>query len=283
VDRKLFLKLRAARRLAFRGAALIDTPTNKLNGRGDWPPIWMRREVGPLPGFESTAVEIVTHLRYMAGLTPTNRFLDIGCGCGAVPLYLNMHAPYTGFYHGIDVNHGMIEWCNRHLANQHHRFSHFNYWSATYNPNGERMLPFPVDDQWAEVILMKSVFTHMLPPDVAWYLREVKRTLAAGGTALLTAVLYEKDDDVTRRFPHAGEHHRFIRPESPESSLALERAWIDREMGNVGLSYQYVPGVIQGTIYVRHAKTSQTPRCDDSSGSREAMSSLHVREGAARD
>ena len=46
--RRLFMRLRGARRLALRAAAVIDAPANRLNGRNPCPPIWMRREVGPL-------------------------------------------------------------------------------------------------------------------------------------------------------------------------------------------------------------------------------------------
>ena len=101
---------------------------------------------------------------------------------------------------------------------------------------------------------MKSVITHMLPDDTGWYLRETKRTLAPGGTAVITALLYDEDgDDVARRFPHSGGVYRYMREESPESSIALRRSWIDEEMAAAGLTYDYEPGAAQGPMYVRHA------------------------------
>lgn len=41
------MRLRGARRLALRAAA-IGAPADRLNGHNPCPPIWMRREVGPL-------------------------------------------------------------------------------------------------------------------------------------------------------------------------------------------------------------------------------------------
>jgi SAM-dependent methyltransferase len=269
-SRKLFLRLREARRLALRAAALVDTPVNRLNNKRPYPPIHMRREVGPLKVFEGAAAAMVASLEHIAGLSHESRLLDVGCGCGAVPLQLNLYdgisrePMWSGQYHGLDVDRRMIDWCNQHLASDHMRFSHHNYWSATYNPSGRRNLPFAVEDEWADVILAKSVLTHLLPADTAWYLQETKRTLAPRGTAVLTAMLYtDVTDEIATLFPHEGPggNYRCLHRRSPESSLALHRPWLDGQMTAAGLTYEYRAGAVQGPMIVRHA-TSPTPRVD---------------------
>jgi cyclopropane fatty-acyl-phospholipid synthase-like methyltransferase len=252
MNRSVFIRLRQARRLAYRGATLIDGPANWLNHRTPYPPIDLRREVGPLRVFETSAASMIRSLELRAGLQPGGHLLDMGCGCGAIPLVMRAHATPSGGYIGLDVDRRMIDWCNAHIASDVFRFGHHDYWSATYNAGGQRFLAFAVDDGWADAIVMKSVFTHMLPDDVDWYLRETARVLAPGGKAILTAMLYDNIEDVRERFPHDGGVYRFERAESPESSIALSRAWMDEHMDAAGLTYGYATGNRQGAMLVQH-------------------------------
>jgi hypothetical protein len=136
------------------------------------------------------------------------------------------------------------------------RFEHIDYWSGTYNPNGQQFIPFPIEDNWADVLVMKSVLTHMLPDDVVWYLSETARTLSPTGTAVLTALLYDEvSAEFAARFPNegAGGTFRHARADSPESSIALSRNWMDAQMSEIGLTYVYRPGTAQGPMFVRRA------------------------------
>jgi ubiquinone/menaquinone biosynthesis C-methylase UbiE len=191
-------------------------------------------------------------LRYEAGLTGDSNLLDMGCGVGALPLQLDLYAPWSGSYHGIDVDNRMIAWCQGHLSGQRRTYDHFDYWNGSYNTGGQRFIPFPVEDNWADVIVMKSVFTHMLPEDVDWYLLEVARVLRPDGSAVLSALLFNGDE--LDGFPHDGGIYRYQRAASPESSIALRRSWMDERMAAAGLTYQYTPapGPSQRPMLVRH-------------------------------
>src|SRR3954463_11868604 len=94
-----------------RAASVVAGPVNWLNHKRPYPPIHLRREVGPLKVFEASAAAMVSGLRYTAGLAPETRLLDMGCGCGALPLMLNLYDNYRGQYHGLDVDGAMIDWC----------------------------------------------------------------------------------------------------------------------------------------------------------------------------
>ena len=236
-------------------AVVIDEPANRLNGRHPYPPIHLRREVGALRMFETSAASMIRTLQLQAGLRSDARLLDMGCGCGAIPLVMQAHCIPVGGYIGLDVYGAMIDWCNKHIANDSFAFAHHDYWSARYNAAGKRFLPFAVDDGWAETIVMKSILTHLLPEDTDWYLRETARVLAPSGRAILTAVLYDDTDrDVFQRFQHTGNGgiYRFERPESPESSIAISRRWMDEHMAAAGLKYEYVAGTRQGPMLVQH-------------------------------
>ena len=58
----------------------MDLAGRALNGKRRYPPLRLRRYVGPLPSFESSAAEFVAYLKILAHLQPTERLLDVGCG-----------------------------------------------------------------------------------------------------------------------------------------------------------------------------------------------------------
>ncbi|MGE4553633.1 MAG: class I SAM-dependent methyltransferase [Desulfovibrionaceae bacterium] len=139
-----------------------------------------------------------------ADLRPTDRFLDVGCGAGraAVPLthWLDPQTPYLGF----DVFALGLDWCRDHITPRHpnFRFERVDVLNRLYNPAG-RILPrdftFPCADAGVDLVLLNSVFTHMLPEDMVRYLHEIARVLAPGGRAYLTWFLLDEATEARMR------------------------------------------------------------------------------------
>lgn len=257
LTRRGYHLLRRARRAGLQLVSPIDELANYLNGKRPFPPIDMRREVGGLSTFESAAGEIMAALELLAGLMPSSRVFDMGCGCGALPIVMRRRAraPFLGQYAGVDVDPRLVDWCARHLGDEHFRFEIYDYHNASYNPEGQRFLPFPVPDDWADVVLMKSVITHMLPADVAFYMEELARVLKPPGRALVTAWLFGEDDtDVAADFPHVGDGGRFryTKEASPESAIALSEEWLLPVLEKCGLAWELHRGA-QRLIVLRHA------------------------------
>lgn len=132
-----------------------------------------------------------------ARLQPTSAILDIGCGNGGVARPLTQFLTPPGRYEGIDVNRAGIEWLRDHYRPfPHFTFQHVDVRNSMYRPDGsvaadQYQLPFP--DHLFDVVLLKSVFTHMLPPGVRSYLREIGRVLKPGGRAVLTFFLLSEE------------------------------------------------------------------------------------------
>lgn len=259
-SRRSYLVLRAVRRAALRVVNPVDHAANLLTGKTPFPPLYMRREVGNLSTFEMAAGEALTALELLAGFRPASTILDIGCGCGALPLALRsrrsarMSAPPSGQYLGLDVDRRMVRWCHARLADPYFAFSHYDYHNASYNPSGQRFLPFPAEDGWADVVALKSVITHMIPSDVEFYLKEVCRVLKPQGSALMTAFLYDAGDRSAQdAFPHLGDggNYRYAKAASPESGIALDRLWLRAAMAEAGLCYEERRGA-QQLLLVRH-------------------------------
>jgi SAM-dependent methyltransferase len=233
-------RLRAA---ALRIVSPIDRLALRLNGKRGYPPIHLRRQNGPLNAFERTAGEYVAYLATLGGLAPDSHVLDVGCGSGALALMLGERLGPRGRYIGFDVDRPVINWTSAHLADERFSFVHHDYWNATYNPSGERFRRLPADDEWADVVILKSVFTHLLPDDVAHYLREIRRVLRPSGTALITAFVFDQVDEVVRRrFPFEAADYRYARESSPESAVAYPRSWLLPAVAAAGLESTLLRG-----------------------------------------
>jgi SAM-dependent methyltransferase len=173
--------------------------------------------------------------------------LDVGCGCGTLPLALGDRLGPGGRYLGLDVDAAAIGWCERHLAGPPWSFAVHDYWNAYYNPGGRRFLPFAVEDASVDVVLMKSVLTHVLPEDLEFNLGEVARVLRPGGTALLTVFAYGEADAAVRELcPHDAGAYRYRRESAPEAAIAFPEPWLLERLGAAGLAAELRPGLWRG-------------------------------------
>jgi SAM-dependent methyltransferase len=167
-------------------------------------------------------------------VTPTASLLDIGCGNGAVARALTRVLTPPGRYEGLDIKLASVTW----LQQQYRPFPHFHFTHAdvvnsAYNPGGRYQpqdfrLPFP--EASFDVVLLKSVFTHMRPAEVRSYLMEVGRVLKRSGRAVVTYFLLNRESlrfigagggPVPMNFPYKGDPLcRVMTPDLPESAIA---------------------------------------------------------------
>lgn len=80
LSRRSISVLREFRTLAYLALAPLDYVSRIINGKGDFPPLHLRRHVGPLRTFEASGAEFMGYLRLLTGLQPNESILDIGCG-----------------------------------------------------------------------------------------------------------------------------------------------------------------------------------------------------------
>ena len=233
--------LRAARHFAYVCLEPLDYAARIVNGKRDFPPLHLRRYVGPLRTFEMSGAEFVVHLKTLCTLRAQSRVLDIGCGCGLMALHLKSVLDSGGRYVGVDVHTASIDWCRRHISPAHANFTfeHIDVANRAYNPRGRSAEDFSFEfaDESFDVILLKSVFTHMRPPDVDAYLGEIKRLLAPGGRCLATFfLLNERQKELaargrnTPRFDFGEGVWRYARASSPESAVAHDESNVMRFM-----------------------------------------------------
>ena len=236
--------LRYVRNAGLAALGPVDYLKRAATGKTDLPPLHLRRYVGPLRSFESSGAEFMRYLREIAGLQTHERVLDVGCGCGQMALHLKDYLDKDGSYVGLDIHRPSINWCRKKIASryQNFQFAHIDVRNLAYNPNGSQPADayrIPFDDHSFDLILLKSVFTHMRPPDVSNYLAEVSRLLKDNGRCLATFFLLNeaqaKQGANDLAFNYGEGEWRYLHEHSPESAIAYDENFVMQLVDKYGL------------------------------------------------
>jgi SAM-dependent methyltransferase len=234
----MFLMLsRSSKRVLLRVLGPLDACARRINGRPDMPPLHLRWEVGPLRGYDAAGAEFRLLLQLFGGLRPESRMLDIGCGCGQMAMELREKLGPEGSYEGWDINPGAIRWCADAIAAEDPRFSFrlLDVRNGLYHPSGGEdpsALVFPGKGSF-DVILLKSVFTHMLAAEVENYLSQISGLLSDRGKCVATFFLL---NDARRASLEAGRVPFAFKPfasgvsvsnpDVPEEIVAYEEPFV---------------------------------------------------------
>jgi SAM-dependent methyltransferase len=247
---------RLARSAAYRIAGPIDRIWLRASGKGNLPPLWLRRHTGPVAQFESAARETAKFLDRLGLVHADDCVLDIGCGAGAmVPEFARRFGP-QGRYVGFDVHAPSIRWCREHYAKDPRLVFELAAIASAYGAASgpaATSFRFPIEDAQADLVLAKSVFTHLLAPEAGHYLSETRRALKPGSAAVVTAFLFDASAPglplVRRAFPF-GDRDGFVRwrlRARPTAAVAYEKSSFERMVQAAGLRVQWMsPGYFPG-------------------------------------
>ena len=127
----------------------------------------------------------------LANLKPDDTVLDIGCGIGRLAVPLTGYLNENGAYYGFDIVKQGIDWCNKNIAKKfpNFHFLHIPLKNDLYNlktENESLHFVFPYNDNQFNVIVLNSVFTHMVADDVSNYLNQIHRVMAQNGKCMAT-------------------------------------------------------------------------------------------------
>lgn len=182
----------------------------------------------------------------LGGVQSHHNVLDIGSGLG------RMAVPFTTFlkpeaqYRGIDVMPIGVAWCNERIASKYPNFQFIHvpannslYINNQGDPSDYR---FPFAEGEFQFSLLTSVFSHMLPNEVAHYLNEIGRVLSPGGRCFFTGFFVSAADggrlvqNPGFSFPHKyGPHVHVMSLATPHANTALELEWLQDAITAAGL------------------------------------------------
>lgn len=176
-----------------------------------------------------------------AGLSPSHRVLDIGCGTGRAADALSGFLTGEGGYLGFDVSKSAIGYCRRRFAGQpRFAFAHLDVRHPDYNPRGaldETAAAFPAEDAAFDRALAASVFTHLRMPAVGRYLAETARVLRPGGRFAFTVFVLEpgRERSAAYDFQPFDATSAVADPSAPEAAIAHRREALEAAIRDAGL------------------------------------------------
>jgi SAM-dependent methyltransferase len=239
-DGRLKAALKQARDVA-------ETVTVRVSGV---PPRRIRKGISPLWfDFTRTGRDQLEFFTELAGLRPTDRVLDIGCGVGRIAIPLTGYLSASGGYDGFDILPYMIDWDRENISARHPNFRfHLAEIASTTNQAQAATLDaaeyrFPFGDDTFDFAYAGSLFTHLVPGGTENYLAEAARTLKSGGRLVATFNLYNEQTqsrlpgrNLATAWPFELGHYRLKEKDAPESNVAYEEGWLREAYKRAGLT-----------------------------------------------
>ncbi|MFO7933248.1 MAG: class I SAM-dependent methyltransferase [Bacteroidales bacterium] len=228
---------RILRRIRYAPVDMVETLAGR---RGPMTPPRGRIFIGS-GDFIETGRSIRDQLIELGGLKPHHRVLDVGCGIGRVAVALTGYLEKEGSYEGFDIVRSGIRWCRRKISSRYpaFRFIHIDLKNDLYNLSTDREASefrFPYADRDFDMVVLTSVFTHMLLKDTDHYLKEIHRVLKPEGVCFATFFLMNEQarewmrKSGNAKFETTLEHHYLYHPRVKEANVAYDESYLTGEM-----------------------------------------------------
>jgi 2-polyprenyl-3-methyl-5-hydroxy-6-metoxy-1,4-benzoquinol methylase len=238
----LIRALIAARSLALWLLEPVDRMGLLVTGKSMLPPLRLRRFVGPVGRFEASGAEWACMLKLMAGLKSGSTIWDIGCGCGVMAMELKPYllSAQGARYVGSDIHKPSIMWCQHHIREPHYQFIYHDLYNASYNQHGT-ITPANFDPGDGlglfDVVMAKSLFTHINPDMAARYLSVISDHLAADGKCLLSCFLFDSAQTSKGEidFAYGDDHFRYAYQNRMEAAVAYQHDYFIDMLNTAGL------------------------------------------------
>ena len=188
--------------------------------------------------------------------------LELGSATGRMSRqFTNILSP-QGRFTGMEIMPAQVAWCQEQIAGRfpNFQFIHADIYNTEYNPQGSIKASnyvFPCADDEVDVVILTSVFTHMLRHDVAHYLAEIQRVLKPGGFCFATFYVYAGEelskiysDDASVKFNYPvykgdGNMPLVVCSDSHclEEAVAYNKEFVESMHTQAALEvYKYLPG-----------------------------------------
>src|SRR5689334_8909675 len=158
----------ALRRLYFLPSDLVQRRAGDRAGL--FPPMSMIF-TGSVDDFALSGSNLVNNLVDLECLRPDSKVLDVGSGMGRLAVALLNYRSHEGSYEGLEIVPSGVRWCTENITARYPncRFTLADIYNNEYNPTGRLAASryrFPYDDDTFDLVVLASVFTHMLPEDM---------------------------------------------------------------------------------------------------------------------
>lgn len=181
----------------------MPLPTNppmiNLNEELIPPPDIVRDGSSSLANYISTGAHFADLFKTYLPLRHDSAVLEIGSATGRMSRQFTPLLSARGRFTGVEIMPAQVAWCRERITGRfpNFQFVHADIYNTEYNPGGgikASSYVFPCGDSEVDIVILTSVFTHMLRQDVAHYLMEIQRVLKPGGFCFATFYLYAREE-----------------------------------------------------------------------------------------
>jgi SAM-dependent methyltransferase len=135
----------------------------------------------------------VAYLKLLTGLKNEVKVWDVSCGYGNVEIALENRS-WRGHLIGTDIFKPCITWAQNNITRRNPGFTfyHADIYNVDYWPKGKQTSEewlAAFDERDFDLVMAKSLFTHMLPQEFELYLKNISSRLKSGGKAVFTFFL----------------------------------------------------------------------------------------------
>jgi SAM-dependent methyltransferase len=202
--------------------------------------------------------EYLAYLPLLCDVERHSSVLEIGCSHGRTSRGLLQYLRSPGSYDGFDVIRAQIDDATQRITSiaPNFRYSHADIYNRHYNPQGAISatdFAFPHQDGSFDCVYAASVFTHLLPEELANYFRQTARVLKNKGKALLSLFVLDfyqgKATAISEdyEFEHPLDGHPGVAvkyPDYPDTVIAYSEEAIERMADSAGLEVlRIIPGL----------------------------------------
>jgi SAM-dependent methyltransferase len=227
----------------------LDQVQETTFGLHETPPRTLRLSISPAWfDFKRTGRDQLEFFTELAGLRPSDRFLDIACGIGRLAIPLTHFLDDKGSSEGFDVYDRSIEWCRKNISSRHENFRFTVADVKTeVSPTATRTADdyvFPYEDGSFDFAYAGSIFTHLLPEGSTNYLEQTRRVLRPGGRLVATWNVFNKElgglipeaaGNPDKYWPHDFGDYRLWDKENPELNVGYDVSYVRRLYADAGL------------------------------------------------
>lgn len=163
------------------------------------PPGLVRDGSSSLANYISTGAHFADLFKTYLPLSHDSVVLELGSATGRMSRQFTSLLSAQGRFTGVEIMPAQVAWCQEEIAGRfpNFQFIHADIYNTEYNPGGSvkaSSYSFPCGDNEVDIVILTSVFTHMLRHDVAHYLNEIQRVLKPGGFCFATFYTYAREE-----------------------------------------------------------------------------------------
>jgi SAM-dependent methyltransferase len=187
--------------------------------------------------FEKTGQHFKEIFISHCGLLPHHQVLDVGSGIGRIAIPLTGYLSGNAAYEGFDIVKTGVDWCKKNITASfpNFKFTHIDLENDLYNlttSNRAKDFVFPYENNRFDLVILTSVFTHMMPEDVENYIEQISRVLKRGGRCIMTFflltddIVHGMDSNNGLVFNYKYGHYSLLDKNVKEANVAFDEKYI---------------------------------------------------------